>query len=242
MGLPEGRPQDQMRSLADARPRSPPSPPAPPAPAAARPVDARRLPRRRSLFADLRAVRLQQRLAGGHHHRRCPPPAPRSARPSPPPPPPRPSSSRCTGPTLTITPTSGWAIAVSSAICPGPRIAISSTSASVSGGAASTARGRPISVLRFRGLATVAAATLCARSSAARMSFVEVLPGRAGDRDDLRASRPSSRRHALRQRLQRRSGSGWASTAPCASAASGLRACSGATSTPHAPAPSACAA
>ena len=41
-----------------------------------------------------------------------------------------PSSSRWAGPTLTITPTSGSAIAVSSAICPGPRIAISSTSAS----------------------------------------------------------------------------------------------------------------
>ena len=60
-----------------------------------------------------------------------------------------PSSSRCTGPTLTITPTSGSAIAASSAICPAPRIAISSTSTSVPAGAPRIVSGRPISVLRF---------------------------------------------------------------------------------------------
>ena len=58
-----------------------------------------------------------------------------------------PSSSRCTGPTLMITPTSGSAIAQSSAIWPGPRMPISRTSAWVSSGAESIASGIPISVL-----------------------------------------------------------------------------------------------
>ena len=64
-----------------------------------------------------------------------------------------PSSSRWTGPTLVITPISGSAIPQSSAICPRPRIAISSTSASVWGGALRIVKGRPISVLKFCGLA-----------------------------------------------------------------------------------------
>ena len=64
-----------------------------------------------------------------------------------------PSSSTWTGPTLVITATSGSAIAHSSAICPGPRIPISSTSTSVSSGAERAASGRPISVLKFSGLA-----------------------------------------------------------------------------------------
>ncbi len=56
---------------------------------------------------------------------------------------------------FTITPTSGAAISVSSAICPGPRIAISSTSISVSPGAFSSDSGRPISVFKFSLLAAV---------------------------------------------------------------------------------------
>ncbi len=58
-----------------------------------------------------------------------------------------PSSSTWTWPTLVITPTSGSAISANSAIWLTPRIPISSTSASVSGGASSTASGSPISVL-----------------------------------------------------------------------------------------------
>ena len=105
-----------------------------------------------------------------------------------------PSSSRCTGPTLTITPTSGSAIAVSSAICPAPRIAISSTSTSVSAGAAEHRQRQAdlgVEVLRADDRAQP-----LRRSSAARMSFVEVLPVEPGDRDDLRAAPPSSRRQA----------------------------------------------
>ncbi len=58
-----------------------------------------------------------------------------------------PSSSRCTGPTLVMTPISGSAISHSSAIWPTPRIAISSTRTSVPGGAPRIVSGRPISVL-----------------------------------------------------------------------------------------------
>ena len=54
---------------------------------------------------------------------------------------------------LVITPTSGSAIRASSSICPNPRMPISSTSTSVPSGAASTASGSPISVLKLAGLA-----------------------------------------------------------------------------------------
>ena len=66
-----------------------------------------------------------------------------------------PSSSRWTGPTLTITATSGSAIAASSAIWPSPRMPISSTSTSVSAAASRISSGRPISVLKFAREATV---------------------------------------------------------------------------------------
>ncbi len=83
----------------------------------------------------------------------APPPAPPRSPPARGPrsaPPWRPRSPRACpaargapGPTLTITPTSGSAIAVSCAICPGPRIASSSTSSSVSPGAPSTRQRQP---------------------------------------------------------------------------------------------------
>ena len=82
-----------------------------------------------------------------------------------------PRSSTCTGPTLVITATSGAAIAQSSAIWPTPRMAISSTRTSVPGGAASTASGRPISVLKFSGLAWTSAGRI-----ARQTSFTDVLP------------------------------------------------------------------
>ena len=84
-----------------------------------------------------------------------------------------PSSSRCTGPMLVITPTSGRAIAHSSAIWPSPRMPISQTTTSVSGSIRVSVSGRPISLLCPSSAATVRA---CGRQSAARMSFVEVLP------------------------------------------------------------------
>ena len=85
-----------------------------------------------------------------------------------------PSSSRCTGPTFVITPTSGSAIAASSAICPAPRIAISSTSTSVPGGRAEDGeRQADLGVEVLRGGAS---RRLPVASIAARRSFVEVLP------------------------------------------------------------------
>ena len=84
-----------------------------------------------------------------------------------------PSSSRCTGPMLVITPTSGRAIAHSSAIWPRPRMPISQTTTSVSSRSASASAGG-----RSRCCARPSAATVvaCGRHIAARMSFVDVLP------------------------------------------------------------------
>ena len=84
-----------------------------------------------------------------------------------------PSSSRCTGPTLVTTPMSGRATAQSAAIWPRPRIPISATTTSVSGSIRASVSGRPISLLWPPSAATVLA---CGPQSAARMSFVEVLP------------------------------------------------------------------
>ena len=97
-----------------------------------------------------------------------------------------PTSSRCTGPTFVITPTSGRAIWASSRICPMPRIAISSTSSSVPCSASSTVSGSPISVLKFSRLA-------CTRppnggaSSAQQDVLGRRLAGRAGDADHAAA-------------------------------------------------------
>ena len=84
-----------------------------------------------------------------------------------------PTSSRCTGAMLVMTPTSGSATRASSRIWPAPRIAISTTATSVPGSISSRVSGTPISLLRFAAVATVRAT---GRSSAARMSLVDVLP------------------------------------------------------------------
>ena len=112
-----------------------------------------------------------------------------------------PMSSRCTGATSAITPTSGSAMAVSSAIWPGPRIPISSTSASVPAGASSTVSGSPISVLRFSRLATVRSRWA---SIAARMSLVDVFPT---EPVIPTTGQPSARRHAVARRCSAASGS-----------------------------------
>ena len=118
-----------------------------------------------------------------------------------------PSSSRCTGPTFTITPTSGSATATSSAICPSPRMAISSTSASVPRGASRIVSGSPISVFQFSRDAWV---TRRGRSSAARMSLVEVLPV---DPVTAKTFAPSSRRQARARACSAASGSSTEMTA-----------------------------
>src|SRR3954452_11567072 len=146
-----------------------------------------------------------------------------------------PSSSRCTGPMLTITPTSGSAIAASSAICPAPRIAISRTRTSVPGGAPSTVSGRPISVFRFWAVATT---RRCGASMPASRSFVDVFP--VDPVTPMTCAR-SARRHAVASRPSAASGSSAASRTPLF-AAGAASACEGPTSTPHAPDSSACAA
>src|SRR3954447_25753918 len=146
-----------------------------------------------------------------------------------------PSSSRWTGPTLTITPTSGAAMRASSAIWPLPRIAISRTRMSVPGGAPRIVSGRPISVLRFWAVATT---RLCVASIPASRSFVEVLP--------VEPVIPMTcarrwRRQAVARRPSACSGSSAARSAPgCAHPAAS--ACWGPTRTPHAPLASACGA
>src|SRR5947209_2183033 len=117
-------------------------------------------------------------------------------------------------------------------------MAISSTSASVPGGAWSTASGKPISVLKFSGLADT-----CSRepSIAARMSLVEVLPVEPVIATTLAPCAPSSRRQAPASACRPRSGSGCSSTTPPLRADSAACACWGASSAPHAPARSACA-
>ena len=131
------------------------------------------------------------------------PPA-RMSRSAPPwprrPPPASPAARGGPGPTLTMMPTSGRAIAVSSAICSAPRIAISSTSASVPAGAPRIASGRPISVLKLAGLATVAT---WGASRAARMSLVDVLPVEPGDADHAGVQRVAPRPGQPLQRGQR---------------------------------------
>src|SRR3954454_17588914 len=146
-----------------------------------------------------------------------------------------PSSSRWTGPMLTMTPTSGSAISASSAIWPSPRIAISSTRTSVPGGAPRIVSGRAISVFRFWAVATT---RRCVASIPASRSFVEVLP--------VEPVMPTTcacrwRRQAVARRPSARSGSSAARSAPgCAHRAAS--ACSGPTRTPHAPLASACGA
>ena len=110
-----------------------------------------------------------------------------------------PSSSRWTGPTLTMTPTSGSAIAASSAIWPLPRIAISSTSACVPAGAPRIVQRQPD--LRVEVLRRWRRSRRSWRSIAAQQVLRRGLAGRAGDRDDLRAELAPPR---ARQRLQRR--------------------------------------
>src|SRR3954452_1484624 len=108
---------------------------------------------------------------------------------------------------------------------------ISSTSTSVSGAAPSTVSGRPISVLRFCGVATV---RRYARSIPRRMSLVDVWPVGPVMPTTLA---PSSRRHAVASDCSAASGSAATSTRSASPSA-----CSGATRTPHAPPASACAA
>src|SRR3954471_6798415 len=146
-----------------------------------------------------------------------------------------PISSRWTGPTETITPTSGSAISASSAIWPAPRMPISSTRTSVSPGASKTVSGNPMSVLRFWRVATV---RRWGRSMPNRMSLVDVLPV---DPVMPITFALSARRQAVESAWSARSGSSAASSTP-GWAHRAASACSGATSTPHAPAASACAA
>src|SRR3954447_923334 len=146
-----------------------------------------------------------------------------------------PSSSRCTGPMLTITPTSGSAIAASSAIWPAPRIAISRTSTSVPGGAPRTVKGSPISVFRFCAVATT---RRCGASIPASRSFVDVW--RVEPVMPITRAR-SARRHAVARRPSAASGSSAARTTPDDDDPAPL-ACDAPTRTPHAPAASACGA
>src|SRR3954451_16202001 len=146
-----------------------------------------------------------------------------------------PSNSRCTGPMLTITPTSGSAIAASSAIWPAPRIAISRTRTSVPGGAPRTVSGSPISVFRFCAVATT---RRCGASIPASRSFVEVLP--VEPVMPITCAR-SARRHAVARRPSAESGSSAARTTP-GGAEPAPFACREPTSTPHAPASNACGA
>src|SRR3954449_11614026 len=146
-----------------------------------------------------------------------------------------PSSSRWTGPMLTITPTSGSAIAASSAIWPAPRIAISSTSTSVPGGEPRTVSGRPISVFRFCAVATT---RRCGASIPASRSFVDVLP--VEPVMPITRAR-SARRHAVARRPSAASGSSAARTTPDDDDPAPF-ACAAPTRTPHAPAASACGA
>src|SRR3954452_5068493 len=146
-----------------------------------------------------------------------------------------PSSSRCTGPMLTITTTSGSAIAASSAIWPAPRIAISRTSTSVPGGAPRTVRGSPISVFRFCGVATT---RRCGASIPASRSFVDVLP--VEPVMPITRAR-SARRHAVARRPSAASGSSEPGTTPDDDDPA-PSACDAPPRTPQAPPPSACGA
>ena len=74
---------------------------------------------------------------------------------------------------LVTTPMSGSATRASSRICPAPRMAISTTATSVERSISSRVSGTPISLFRFAAVATVRDT---GRSSALRMSLVEVLP------------------------------------------------------------------
>ncbi len=139
-----------------------------------------------------------------------------------------PSSSRWTGPMFVIAATSGSAIAQSSAICPIPRIAISITSSSVSGGAASSASGIPISVLKFSGLAWTRRGRI-----ARQMSLTDVLPV---EPVIPTVGQPSSRRQARASACRAASGSATAKTRPPgALAREPRRRARGRRSTPQAP-------
>src|SRR3954470_24980226 len=146
-----------------------------------------------------------------------------------------PSSSRWTGPMLTMTPTSGSAISASSAIWPLPRIAISRTRTSVPGGAPRIVSGSPISVFRFWAVATT---RLCVASIPASRSFVEVLPVDPVMPTTLACR---CRRQAVARRPSAWSGSSAARSAP-GGAHRAASACSGPTRTPHAPLARACGA
>ena len=134
-----------------------------------------------------------------------------------------------------ITPTSGSAIAASSAICPNPRMPISSTITCVPSGAPRIASGRPISVLKFFGFDATAR---CGAISAVIRSLVEVLPTEpvtaitcaARSRRQARASAPSAAVGV------------WLSSTAPRSTTTASAAHSPVTSTPQAPAASAIAA
>ena len=143
-----------------------------------------------------------------------------------------PSNSRCTGPTFVIAATSGSAISQSSAIWPIPRIAISMTRISVSGGAASSASGIPISVLKFSGLAWTRPGRI-----ARQMSFTEVFPV---EPVIPTSGQPIARRQPRASDCNASNGSAAAKTRPAGgSPAISPAARSGVTMTPHAPAVSA---
>ena len=92
-----------------------------------------------------------------------------------------PSSSRCTGPMLTMTPTSGSAIATSSAIWPGAAHRhLEHEHLGADGSARGSCSGRPISVLRFCSLATTRRAVLGEHRG--EHVLRRRLAGRAGDR------------------------------------------------------------
>ena len=95
------------------------------------------------------------------------------------------------GRSFTITPTSGSAIAASSAIWPAPRIAISSTSTSVPAGALRISSGSPISVLKLAREATVPPV---GREQRAEEVLRRGLAGRAGDPDHAARRARAARR------------------------------------------------
>ena len=126
--------------------------------------------------------------------------APSRARPRPDPR----GARRATSPMFVTTPMSGRAIAHSAAMSPGCRAPSSSDHASVSSGAPKSVIGRPISALKFPGVAWTRNAV---RSAAAVRSFVLVLPvepvmptTRARPRAASRAHRPSARERRERIR------------------------------------------
>ncbi len=146
-----------------------------------------------------------------------------------------PSSSRCTGPTAVMTPTSGAAIAVSSAIWPAPRIPISSTSACVPARRGEDRQRQPdlgVEVLRVGHRAQALAEHRREQVLGRRLA------DRAGDRDDRARELVAPR---VGQRAERDDGVVGRRARPRRRRRS-ASACWGSTSTPHAPASSARAA